>query len=95
MLYLLGLVSRKGKRIAALAELRSVDLASGKIEGLLPGLSVTDYDVSGDDMTSPLRPQKAMVTIWLARSTGALASPDHSAPGIAPLAPTESSSSGC
>jgi Tol biopolymer transport system component len=31
------------------SELRSVDLASGKIDSLLPGISVTDYDISSDD----------------------------------------------
>jgi eukaryotic-like serine/threonine-protein kinase len=31
------------------SELRSVDLASGKTDSLLPGVSVTDYDISSDD----------------------------------------------
>jgi eukaryotic-like serine/threonine-protein kinase len=30
-------------------ELRSVDLGSGKTDSVLPGLSVTDYDISGDE----------------------------------------------
>ena len=31
------------------AELRSVDLASGKTDSVLPGVSVTDYDISRDE----------------------------------------------
>src|SRR6185436_13190417 len=31
------------------SELRSVDLASGKTDSPLPGVSVTDYDISSDD----------------------------------------------
>jgi Tol biopolymer transport system component len=31
------------------AELRSMDLASGKTDSVLPGLSVTDYDISHDE----------------------------------------------
>jgi serine/threonine protein kinase len=33
----------------SLAELRSVDLASGKTDSVLPGLSVADYDISRDE----------------------------------------------
>jgi Tol biopolymer transport system component len=35
--------------VAASAELRSVDLASGKSDSLLSGVSVTDYDISRDE----------------------------------------------
>ena len=34
---------------ASSSELRSVDLASGKTDSLLPGVSVRDYDISSDD----------------------------------------------
>ena len=34
---------------ASSAELRSVDLASGKTDSVLPGVSVTDYDISPDE----------------------------------------------
>ena len=35
--------------VASSAELRSVDLASGKSDSVLPGVSVTDYDISRDE----------------------------------------------
>jgi len=35
--------------VSSSSELRSVDLASGKTNSLLPGVSVTDYDISSDD----------------------------------------------
>jgi Tol biopolymer transport system component len=51
-------LSRDGKRVfyllrpdvsAPSAELRSLDLASGKTDRLLPGMSVADYDISPDE----------------------------------------------
>ncbi len=33
----------------ASAELRSVDLGSGKSDSVLPGVSVTDYEISRDE----------------------------------------------
>ena len=35
--------------VASSAELRSVDLASGKSDSVLSGVSVTDYDISRDE----------------------------------------------
>ncbi|MGH9256483.1 MAG: protein kinase domain-containing protein [Vicinamibacterales bacterium] len=35
--------------VASSSELRSVDLASGKTNSVLPGVSVTDYDISRDE----------------------------------------------
>jgi eukaryotic-like serine/threonine-protein kinase len=35
--------------VASSAELRSIDIASGKTTSVLPGVSVTDYDISRDD----------------------------------------------
>jgi serine/threonine protein kinase len=35
--------------VPASAELRSVDLASGKVDSTLPGVTMTDYDLSGDE----------------------------------------------
>ncbi len=46
--------------VASSSELRSVDLASGKTNSVLPGVSVTDYDVSRDEKKSPSRRRKAL-----------------------------------
>jgi dipeptidyl aminopeptidase/acylaminoacyl peptidase len=50
------------------AELRSIDLASGKVDTLLPGISVTDYDVSRDDKQVAFTVTEANgdSNIWLA-----------------------------
>ena len=49
--YLLArdLVSSGGYWVPSSAELRSVDLASGKTDSVLSGVSVTDYDMSRDE----------------------------------------------
>jgi hypothetical protein len=49
--YLLArdLVSSGGYGVPSSAELRSVDLASGKTDNVLSGMSVTDYDLSRDE----------------------------------------------
>ena len=49
--YLLArdLVSSGGDWVPSSAELRSVDLASGKTDSVLSGVSVTDYDMSRDE----------------------------------------------
>ena len=41
--------SSGGCWVPSSAELRSVDLASGKTDSVLPGVSVTDYDMSRDE----------------------------------------------
>jgi Tol biopolymer transport system component len=43
------LMSKAGNWVPSSAELRSVDLASGKSDSVLPGVSVTDYDLSRDE----------------------------------------------
>jgi Tol biopolymer transport system component len=50
------------------SELRSVDLASGKTNSLLPGISVTDYDISSDDkeVAFTTRDSSGEPQIWLA-----------------------------
>lgn len=74
-------LSRDGKRVfdllqqkptASSAELRSVDLASGKSEGLLPGLLVTDYDISRDEkeVVFTTTPSGGVSQIWLASLDG-------------------------
>jgi serine/threonine protein kinase len=47
-LFVHDLVSSGGRWIPSLAELRSVDLGSGKTDIVLPGVSVVDYDISRD-----------------------------------------------
>jgi serine/threonine protein kinase/Tol biopolymer transport system component len=42
-------VSSRGDWVPSSAELRSVDLASGKTDSVLSGVSVTDYDMSRDE----------------------------------------------
>jgi hypothetical protein len=39
----------KSAGLASSGELHSVDLGSGKTDSVLPGVSVTDYDISGDE----------------------------------------------
>ena len=53
---------------AASSELRSVDLASGKTDSLLPGVSVSDYDVSRDEKEVAFTTTEAggPSQIWLA-----------------------------
>jgi dipeptidyl aminopeptidase/acylaminoacyl peptidase len=43
------LVSEQGDWVPASAELRSVDLGSGKTDSVLPDMSVTNYDISRDE----------------------------------------------
>jgi hypothetical protein len=52
----------------ASAELRSVDLRSGKSDIVLPGLAVTDYDISSDEKEVAYTAKDAdgESTIWLA-----------------------------
>jgi eukaryotic-like serine/threonine-protein kinase len=70
-------VSRDGTRVfyllrrdsaAVSAELRSVDLASGKTDHLLPGLMVLDYDISSDgkDVAFTATAGEGTSQIWLA-----------------------------
>ena len=53
---------------AASSELRSVDLASGKTDSVLPGISVSDYDVSRDETEVAFTTTEAggPSQIWLA-----------------------------
>ena len=49
-------------------DLRSVDLVSGKTESVLPGMSVTDYDISPDEKEAAftITESSGEQTIWLA-----------------------------
>ena len=53
---------------AASSELRSVDLASGKTDSMLPGVFVSDYDVSRDEKEVAFTTTEAggLSQIWLA-----------------------------
>jgi Tol biopolymer transport system component len=70
-------LSLDGKRVfyllqqdstASSAELRSVDLSSGKSDRLLPGISVRDYDISRDEseVAFTTTPREGESQIWLA-----------------------------
>jgi serine/threonine protein kinase len=48
-LFVRDLMSKAGNWVPSSAELRSVDLASGKSDSVLPGVSVMDYDMSRDE----------------------------------------------
>jgi Tol biopolymer transport system component len=48
-LFVRDLMSKAGNWVPSSAELRSVDLASGRSDTVLPGVSVTDYDISRDE----------------------------------------------
>jgi hypothetical protein len=50
------------------AELRSLDLASGRVENLLPGLSVNDYDISrnGQEVAFTITDANGDSSIWIA-----------------------------
>jgi hypothetical protein len=48
-LFARDLMSKSGNWVPSSAELRSVDLASGRSDSVLPGVSVTDYDLSRDE----------------------------------------------
>jgi Tol biopolymer transport system component len=54
--------------VASSGELRSVDLASGKTNSVLSGLSVTDYDISRDEkeVAFTTTDSSAVSTVWLA-----------------------------
>jgi Tol biopolymer transport system component len=54
--------------VPASAELRSVDLASGKTDTVLPGVSVTDYDISRDETEAAFTTTESggEKRIWLA-----------------------------
>ena len=53
---------------ASSSELRSVDLASGKTDSLLPGVSVKDYDISSDnkEVAFTTTDSSGELQIWLA-----------------------------
>jgi DNA-binding winged helix-turn-helix (wHTH) protein/Tol biopolymer transport system component len=61
-------LSAEGGWMAWPGELRSVDLDSGKAYSLLPGVSVTDYDISGDekDVAFTTIDSEGQNKIWLA-----------------------------
>jgi len=48
-LFVQGWILSRFGWVPSSAELRAVDLASGKINSVLPGVSVTDYDISRDE----------------------------------------------
>jgi hypothetical protein len=48
-LFAQDLVLMAGSWVASSAELRSVDLGSGETDSVLPGVAVTDYDISADE----------------------------------------------
>jgi Tol biopolymer transport system component len=54
--------------IKSSGDLRSVDLGSGKTDSVLPGMSVTDYDVSRDEkeVAFTTTGSSGEKTIWLA-----------------------------
>jgi serine/threonine protein kinase len=54
--------------VASSGELHSVDLGSGKTDSVLPGVSVTDYDISGDEkeVAFTTRESDGESQIWLA-----------------------------
>lgn len=54
--------------VASSGELHSVDLGSGKTDSVLPGVSVTDYDISGDEkeVAFTTRESGGESQIWLA-----------------------------
>jgi serine/threonine protein kinase/Tol biopolymer transport system component len=60
--------SNSGGWLPASAELRSVDLGSGKSDTVLPGVSMTDYDISPDEkeVAFTTRESDGESTIWLA-----------------------------
>jgi serine/threonine protein kinase/Tol biopolymer transport system component len=61
--------------LPAAAELRAVDVRSGKTDRVLPGVSVTDYDVSRDekDVVYTTRENPDEPRIWLASLEGGTA----------------------
>src|ERR1700674_2489713 len=54
--------------VASSAELRSVDLGSGKTDSVLPGVSVTDYSISRDEkeVAFTTTDSDGATQIWLA-----------------------------
>jgi eukaryotic-like serine/threonine-protein kinase len=66
-LFARDLVADPANWVPSSAELRSVDLGSGKTETLLPGVAVTDYDISRDEKEAAFTvTENGESKIWLA-----------------------------
>ena len=66
-LFARDLVADPANWVPSSAELRSVDLGSGKTETLLPGVAVGDYDISQDEKEAAFTvTENGESKIWLA-----------------------------